>query len=333
MRPKFYPSLVNDRFGDPALFIDFLQEKRAILFDLGDIHKLAPKQILRVSDIFVSHTHIDHFFGFDRLLRVLIGREKQVRLYGPTGFIDRVEAKLAAYTWDLVHRFDTELTFIVTEVGYGFETRKAQFRFLNRFAREEMASAPAKKGVLLEEPALTVTCAQLEHHTTCLAFALQESIHLNIWKNKLEAQGLTAGPWLTKLKKAIHEGLADETPITVERISGQQEELPLGYLRDQVVSITPGQKIAYVTDAAFTPGNEAAIVGLARDAYLLFIEAAFAKDDAALAADKAHLTTAQAGFLAKQAGVVRVEPFHFSPRYEDDEAMLLREVAEAFNDN
>ena len=107
MRPKFHPSLVNDRFGDPALFIDFLQERRAILFDLGDIHTLSPRQILRLSDVFVSHTHIDHFIGFDRLLRVLVGRDREVRLYGPTGFIDRVEAKLAAYTWDLVDRFRT----------------------------------------------------------------------------------------------------------------------------------------------------------------------------------------------------------------------------------
>ena len=86
MRPKFYPSLVNDRFGDPAVFIDFLLERRAILFDLGDIHALPPRSVLRLTDIFVSHTHIDHFAGFDRLLRLLVGRPKLLRLYGPPGF-------------------------------------------------------------------------------------------------------------------------------------------------------------------------------------------------------------------------------------------------------
>lgn len=331
MRPKFFPSLVNDRFGDPAVYIDFLQERRAILFDLGDIHALPTRQILRLTDVFVTHTHIDHFFGFDQLLRVLVGRDKQLRLYGPAGFIDRVEAKLAAYTWDLVHRFQTELTFIATEIGDRHQAHRAQFRFSHRFAREEMASGQIDSGVLLDEPALKVTCVQLDHHkTACLAFALQESAHINIWKNKLEELHLAVGPWLAQLKAAIHENRPDDTPITVQRTAGAEDELSLGFLRNEIVSITPGQKLAYVTDTAFTPANEAAILDLARDSNTLFIEAAFAKADAALAADRAHLTTAQAGTLARKARAERVVPFHFSPRYEHDETMLLDEVVEAF---
>jgi ribonuclease Z len=79
---------VNDRFGDPALYVDFLLEKRAMLFDLGDIHALPGRNILRLTDVFVSHAHIDHFIGFDHLLRLLVGRNKRLRLYGPAGFID-----------------------------------------------------------------------------------------------------------------------------------------------------------------------------------------------------------------------------------------------------
>ena len=37
MRPMLHPTLVNGRTGDPALYIETLFEKRAILFDLGDI--------------------------------------------------------------------------------------------------------------------------------------------------------------------------------------------------------------------------------------------------------------------------------------------------------
>jgi len=49
-----------------------------------------------------------------------------------------------------------------------------------------------------------------------------------------------------------------------------------------------------------------------------------------LAAERAHLTTAAAGQIAREAGVRRVEPFHFSPRYTGEEERMLSEVMAAF---
>jgi len=83
MRPSLHPSRVNGRSGDPALYIETLFERRAILFDLGDISGLPPRKLLRLEYVFVSHAHVDHFIGFDHLLRLLIGRDTTVRLYGP----------------------------------------------------------------------------------------------------------------------------------------------------------------------------------------------------------------------------------------------------------
>ena len=97
------------------------------------------------------------------------------------------------------------------------------------------------------------------------------------------------------------------------------------------ITVTPGQKIGYVTDVADTAANRSAIVRLVENADLLFIEAAFAEADAALAAERAHLTTAAAGAIAREAGVRRIEPFHFSPRYSGEEARLLNEVMAAFS--
>jgi ribonuclease Z len=330
MRPRFYPSLVNDRFGDPSVFVDFLLERRAVLLDLGDIAALPARSILRLSDVFVSHAHIDHFVGFDRLLRLLVGRDKRIRLYGPAGFTDRVEAKLAGYTWNLADRFRTDLVFSVAEVRVDRTAGRARFRLKNRFAREPEADVAVRDGILLDEPSLTVRCAELEHQTPCLGFAVSEPEHVNIWRNRLADLGLAVGPWLSALKAAIFRRLPDDTPIGVLRVSGEAAALPLGLLREKLVSIAPGQKIAYVTDAAHSPANRAAIVDLARGADVLFIEAVFPHADAALAADRAHLTAAQAGELARIAGVVRVEPFHFSPRYAGDEARVLAEVEAAF---
>jgi len=99
MRPLLHPSLINSRTGDPVLYIETLFEKQAILFDLGDISALPPRKIHRLEHVFVSHTHIDHFFGFDYLLRLLVGREKTIRLYGPGGMNSRAPSRSNSPSW------------------------------------------------------------------------------------------------------------------------------------------------------------------------------------------------------------------------------------------
>ena len=331
MRPLLHPTLVNGRSGDPALYVETLFEKRAILFDLGDISNLSPRKIQRLEHVFVSHAHIDHFIGFDRLLRVLVGREKTIRLYGPKGFIEPVQHKLLGYRWNLVDRYVSDLIFVVTEIDSSFETQTARFRLKNAFFAEAVGSARSIAGVLYSEPTFRVSTAVLEHRTPCLGFAIEEAAHVNVWKNRLTELGLPLGPWLRELKRAVIENRPSDHLIRIGSWppSPDMRELPLGTLR-AVLTVTPGQKVAYVTDAADTPANRAAIIGLAQNADLLFIEAAFAQADTALAAERAHLTTAVAGSLAREARVRRVEPFHFSPRYSGQEARMLDEVMTAF---
>jgi ribonuclease Z len=335
MRPLLHASLVNGRASDPALYIETLFESRAILLDLGDISALPPRKILRLSHVFVSHTHIDHFVGFDRLLRLLVGREKQIALYGPTGFIDHVHHKLHGYRWDLADRYDCDLVFLVTEINPSLKTSAARFRLKNAFAPESLGDGRIADGVVHSESSFRVSTSSLSHRTQCLAFAIEEAMHLNVWKNRLAEMGLPVGPWLRELKRAVVEGRPDDHPIEVEHRLGASGgravplTMPLGDLRS-VLTVTPGQKIAYVTDAADTPSNRAAIVGLIRNADLLFIEAVFAEADAALAAERAHRTTIAAGSIAREAGVRRVEPFHFSPGYEGQDERMLGEVMAAF---
>jgi ribonuclease Z len=331
MRPLLHPMLVNGRSGDPALYIETLFEKHAILFDLGDISPLSPRKIQRVDHVFVSHTHIDHFFGFDRLLRLLVGREKKVALYGPTGLIDHVHHKLQAYRWNLFNRYASDLVFVVTEVPSSSESRLAQFRLRNAFAAEPIGTEIIAENVICNEPSFRVSAAILEHGTPCLAFAIEEAAHVNVWKSRLAEFGLPIGPWLRELKQAVIESRPDHHLLRVPAGSGTSEtrEMPLAAL-SSVLTVTPGQKIAYVTDAADTATNRTAIIRLVRNADLLFIEAAFAQADAGLAAQRSHLTTAAAGSIARDAQVRRVEPFHFSARYEGQEQRMLNEVYAAF---
>ena len=83
MRPSFHPRLINNPFNDPGLFIPFTFQNRALIFDLGDISSLPARDILKISHAFVSHAHMDHFIGFDHLLRLMLGRDKILALFGP----------------------------------------------------------------------------------------------------------------------------------------------------------------------------------------------------------------------------------------------------------
>jgi len=329
MTPQFQPCLVNGPFDDPGVYVDFLYERRALLFDLGDVRALSPRKILRISHIFISHTHIDHFIGFDHLLRLCLGREKRLHLYGPAGFTFQVEHRLASFTWNLVAYYPTDFTVIAVELHPDGRSISAEFHCRSGFRREQERTEQLVGGILLDEETFRIRTAFLDHRTVSLAFALEEKSHVNIMKNRLLELGLPTGPWLAELKRAIVRGESDDTPFRVwwQGATGVAERrFPLGELQEKILHIVPGQKIAYVTDAAYTPANAARIIDLARGADYLFIEATFLDAERERAGKRSHLTALQAGLLARQAGVARVIPFHFSPRYRGMEEKLRQEL-------
>jgi ribonuclease Z len=332
MRPMFDPALVNGPFGDPGLYLDFRFERRALLFDLGDLAPLPPKKLLRISDVFVSHTHMDHFIGFDRLLRVCLGRETGVRLYGPPGLIGQVEHKLAAYTWNLVENFPGDFAVETWEVDPRWNAHGARFRCRRRFEREPLPGRELREGVLLDELAFRVRAAFLDHRTACLGFAVEEKTHVNVWKNRLAELGVPVGPWLKDLKDAVQRGAADETPVYArwkDRDGAHERVLPLGKLKAEVLRLAPGARIGYVTDVLYHEENARRIAALAAEADVLFIECVFLDEDRDQAVRKCHLTARQAGAIARAARAKRVVPFHFSPRYADRENDLRSELEAA----
>ncbi|KAB2914274.1 MAG: ribonuclease Z [Hyphomicrobiaceae bacterium] len=334
MPPRFDAHLVNDPFGDPGLLIELMFERRALLFDLGNLSPLPPRKLLRISDVFVSHRHMDHFSGFDYLLRFVLGREQVLNFYGPAGLIDAIGHKLSAYTWNLVAGYEANLCVRAHELSDDGSLTTVEFQSRSGFARGPSSSRLSGSNALLAEPRFHVRAAMLDHGIPSLGFALEETMRINVWRNKVEALGLKIGPWLRELKEAAARGDLDEMPVTVEwrePRSTRPGALPLGQLKDDILEITPGRKIAYVVDAAFTPANAERIVDLARNAEVLFIEAPFLQTDMEHAAARHHLTAHQAGTLAREAQVKRIVTLHYSPRYEGRGDELEREALAAFH--
>lgn len=319
MKPTFIHRLINSPFEDPALFVRIIRERRALLFDIGSIDKLKPGDLQKITDVFVTHTHIDHFIGFDTLLRALLRREQPLRIYGPSNMSDCIEGKLKGYTWNLIKEYPLKIEVFCLR---GNILMVSSFHAENCFERKEEGVFDCE-GVLLEEPLFKVRAVELDHQVPCLAFLLEEDLHININKAALKERGLPVGPWLSELKSAIRARKSGETEFVVAHKVYKLKELM------DIATIQRGQKIAYVTDVSLNNENIDKIIEFARDSDTLYCEAYFLEKDRERALERFHLTAKTAGKIAREAGVRNLVVMHFSPKYrkepETPEGEALRE--------
>jgi ribonuclease Z len=269
---------------------------------------------------------MDHFAGFDRLLRLCLHRTAPLHLVGPAGFPEQVEHKLRAYNWNLLDEDSLDFILTAAEFTASGVGGVCEFRAREAFRRRELSIPPLPPRTVLDEEEFRIESVVLDHGTPCLAFAFQEKLRINVWREGLDLLQLPVGAWLNEAKRAVRRGAPDDSRILIR----DDLSVPLGVLKQHALRSACGHRIAYVVDAAFHESNIASITELARGADQLFIETAFLDEDAGLAAERRHLTAAQAGTLAKNAGVSRLVPFHFSPRYIDREDQLRRELEAAW---
>ncbi|QRM31272.1 ribonuclease Z [Microvirga sp. VF16] len=320
------PRLVNDPFGDPGLYLDFRYGRRAILFDLGDVGALSSRELLRVSHVFVSHTHVDHMAGFDRLFRLCLHRPFPLTLIGPPGFVAQVEHRIRSFTWNLLDENSVDFCLRAMDCDGLRLTKAAEFHAREAFTRREIEPPVFPQGVALMEGEFRIECVALDHGIPSLAFALREVLQVNVWRGMLNELDLPTGPWLNDAKRAVRLGMPDDHPVAIP--GGRS--IRLGELKGSALHIASGQAVAYVTDAAPHPQNRTKILQLAREADQLFIEAVFLERDRALAIASLHLTAWEAGSIAREAGVRYVTPFHHSARYLSEPDVLREEVFESF---
>jgi ribonuclease Z len=321
MKPSFHHRLINGYFEDPCLYVRVLRERRAILFDTGDIGALSTAEIYKVTDVFVTHTHIDHFIGFDMLLRVMLRRKIPLNVYGPKNIISCVQGKLRGYTWNLIRDYP----LVINVYSYdGRYVTQAAFRAENRFRRETVGRA-VSDGTLLNDPLFKVRAVKLDHQTPCLAYAIEEEFHINIDKDLLTKMGLPVGPWLAEFKQMVRTKARSNSVLTVA--GGKYR---FGKIRD-IARITKGQKISYATDIAMTDTNMRRLVDLVKASDIFYCEAYFLEEDRERAIERFHLTARACGSIARMAAAARLSVMHLSPKYRDCPERVVKEAMDEFN--
>jgi len=320
MKPDFHHRLLNGYFEDPCLFIRIPREKRAILFDSGNINRLGQADICKITDVFVTHTHIDHFIGFDTLLRATLRRDIPLNIYGPSNILSCVEGKLKGYTWNLISEYPS----VINVFSWNSKTLlHTAFKAENGF-RKETVSRTKSDRVLLKDPMFKVSAVCLDHGTPCLAYSIEEEFHINIDKEILSRKGLTVGPWLSGFKKILREGSGNDRILNIDGKSHNINQL------NDIARITKGQKISYATDIAMTEKNITGLIALAKDSDIFYCEAYFLEKDRERALERFHLTAGTCGLIARKAGVKTLNLMHFSPKYRDCPESVIKEAMDEF---
>jgi ribonuclease Z len=320
MKPTFHHKPVNGPFEDPCLYVRLLREKRALMFDAGTIGRLSLGDILKITDIFITHTHIDHFIGFDTILRGLLRRPQHLNVFGPTNIIECIEGKLKGYTWNLIEEYPLRLEVFSID---GDVMRHSSFYAERRFERLDREDKPFS-GIVLQDASFKVKAVSLRHDIQCLGFSLEEDFHINIDKAALLDMGLPVGPWLSELKRAIRENAPEDKEFVVSGKTYTFKELR------GIAKITKGQKISYVMDVAPDDENIKKILELIQDSDTFYCEAYFLDADRERAVERNHLTAKLVGKIAREGGVKNLVPMHFSPKYRNSPVSPEEEAMEEF---
>jgi len=314
-------TLVNGLLGDPLLHLRLREERRSLLFDLGDAARLPARIAHQVTDVFVSHAHFDHIGGFGWLLRCRIGPLPVCRVYGPPGLAGHLAGFVRGVLWDRVDGWAPD--FEVMELREGrlcsWRVRAGEDRAL------PLGESDAGGGILIEDKAFRVRAITLDHGTPVLAFRFEPTRKLNIREEALAASGISPGPWLNRLKERM---IAGELDGDLDAPDGRRYSVK--ELAERLVNETPGRDLVYATDLGDTSSNRQTLERFAAGASVLFCEAAFLNADMEQARRTGHLTARGCGEIARAAAVGWLVPFHISRRYESRPETVVAEVRRAF---
>lgn len=316
--------LVNELHQDPILFTGFENIPDRILFDCGYVFSLPLRDIQRVSSIFISHTHFDHFMGFDHILRMCIEQSRTIELYGPSGFIEQTAGKLSGYSWNLAGNL--ELDFIVREYKPPIY-EETLLRGCDGYKETEPRKVLTIGSFLKQTDLYTVDTAVLDHKIPSLAFSIKENDFLKVKKEVLLELDLKGGPWLGELREDF---LSDSFDSTASMEINGLRTFSKGQLADKLFEVKKGKKVSYIVDTIFSEEVKAKAIELIDGSDEFYCECSFMEEDSDKAILHHHLTAKQAGILAREGNVKSLIPIHMSKRYNNRYWEIIKEAQSEF---
>ncbi|MBS0201986.1 MAG: ribonuclease Z [Planctomycetes bacterium] len=309
---------------DNALLVrvDSGQSVTRLLFDCGDgcLNTVSFAEILATDHLFLSHLHMDHVGGFDYLFRCLFNRDTRPNhIWGPIGTTEIIHHRFQGFLWNL--HAGMSGTWLVHDVSHT-DVSTSRFELCEAFAIKHDEGTSERNAQLVDLGTCTVDVHVMNHGTPSLAYVVREKARSNVDTSQLAVLGLRPGPWLKQLKDN-----ADRSDDVV--IDGVPHSMAT--LRESLVTETPGDSIAYLTDFIL---DEAAVSYLSKtlqNCGTVVCEAQYRNADRELALRNFHMTTGPVAELARQSDINRLVLFHLSDRYTSKEwSEMLAEARAIF---
>jgi len=315
--------LVNGSTGDPVLYLDTPGRDNAFLFDAGDNAKLSMRELADLDAVFISHHHVDHFIGLDRIVRANLDRDKTLQIFGPERTIQKVYDRIKSYEYQF---FPFQKIALQVHEILPNTIRSALLECTQRFPKPVIEETARQGLQIYETHDAIIESIHVEHTVTCLAYALVEKPSWQPDAEKIVRQGLVAGPWvaevLDKLKKQVSLNSKFQLP--------QGKNTTLGKVVKEFFRESPGARIAFVTDTIWNDAVKQNLLRLTRGAWRLYCDCFYAREHATQATTHRHMTTENAAELARLAGVDELVLIHFASRYVEDYSRLVEQVRPLF---
>ena len=299
-QPKSLPS------EDISILFTLDNHSDSYLCECGEASGLSVKDCQNIRAIFISHTHIDHFIGFDKVLRHQLGIGKRVIICGPKGIAEQVQAKVKAYLWNLAtpDSITYEIREIVTSSQVEIYELQPPTWGLKKLGTETK---------LYENERFAVSFAILNHKTDSIAYLFTEQDSVNI---NLENSGFRGGKWINELKQAYGSGVG-ERAITIDG------ETYLAKSLFHLLEVKKGDSLGVIMDHGATEANHSIIRTHFANSNQVFIESFYKLEDQEKAEKNAHSYSSASGKIMKECGVKNAIPVHFSRKYSEEDIQIL----------